>query len=198
MDVLGTAAALALLEAAPKQGHAAVAILKCADSGRFVWQRKTPGYPVPSQVGGLCLFGGNREDADASARATLERELAEELGPEVAETLTPFARFIVVASPEIMAPRPAYSFTCCVFAAMLPAAPAATAEGVLEAHSLDELGDERFCWAYDAVFNTWLTEVDGAEGGAGVKGPAEWLRCSVLRLAPDANVGEWAGGEGWR
>ena len=68
--------ALAKLENAPKRGSAAVVILKINSSGeekdRYVWQRKTPGYPVPSQVGGLCLFGGNKEADDATARNTLE------------------------------------------------------------------------------------------------------------------------------
>ena len=53
---LGSHAAMTLLNSAPKRGYAAIAILKCPD-GQYVWQRKTRGYPIPPQVGGLCLFG---------------------------------------------------------------------------------------------------------------------------------------------
>ena len=49
--------ARALLDAAPKRGDAAVVVLRCGADATYVWQRKTPGYPVSSQVGGLCLFG---------------------------------------------------------------------------------------------------------------------------------------------
>lgn len=200
--------ALAKLENAPKRGSAAVVILKINSSGeekdRYVWQRKTPGYPVPSQVGGLCLFGGNKEADDATARNTLERELCEELGPEVAATLTPFSRFIIEASSHVMAPKPAYCFTCCVFYATLEQAPKRTEEGVLEVHSFESLSAERFCWGYQHVFNLWSTEIQGdaARGGekakAGLATDAPLPACELSRIVADADVGAWAGGEQWR
>jgi len=199
-STIDAAAALTLLEAAPKRGYAAVAILKCSDDGRFVWQRKTPGYPVISQVGGLCFFGGNKESDDATARTTLARELSEELGPDVVATLTPFARFVVGADADLMSPKDAYCFTCCVFQATLPTAPAHTEEGAIEVLTLEQLQGERFCWGYDVVFNAWTTEIDrSGAAGAGTSNTLPWLRCDVHRIAPGANVGEWAGGEeAWR
>jgi len=44
-----THAVLAFLKIAMTTGYAAVAILQCSDK-HFAWQRKTPGYPVKSQV----------------------------------------------------------------------------------------------------------------------------------------------------
>lgn len=201
MPSIATSDAQARLDAAPKRGYAAVVILKCADDGSYVWQRKTPGYPVPSQVGGLCLFGGNKEDTDLAARATLERELREELGPEAAATLTPFSRFIIDASAEVMSPKPAYCFTCCVFVATLPTAPSRTAEGILEVHSIDSLQSERFCWGYHEVFNAWATQSNVIMESGSCAGIAPTLSplpaCELARLTPDADVGQWAAGEKW-
>lgn len=205
-SVLDAPSALAKLERQGiKRGAAAVAILACGE-GEFLWQRKTPGYPVPSQVGGLCLFGGNKESDDAKARATLERELLEELGPDVVATLTPFTRFVIDASAEVMAPKPAYCFTVCVFYASLPQAPKRTEEGVLEVHTPASLSAEKFCWGYHHVFNAWTTEADAAifrgqaaqphEAGAATFAPLP--ACAVLRIAADAEVGAWASGEVWR
>ena len=143
-----------LLSSAPKRGDAAVAILSCADgSKRWAWQRKTVGYPVPSCVGKLCLFGGNREPSDESARGTLIRELREELPAawidEAVSSLAPVARFVISSSEAVMAPRPAYVFTCCVFHAFLPSCATQedhVSEGSLELLSLDDLHRSTFCW----------------------------------------------------
>ena len=143
-----------LLSSAPKRGDAAVAILSCADgSERWAWQRKTVGYPVPSCVGKLCLFGGNREPSDDSARGTLIRELREELPAawidEAVSSLAPVARFVISSSDAVMAPRPAYVFTCCVFHAFLPSCATQedhVSEGSLELLSLDDLHRSAFCW----------------------------------------------------
>lgn len=196
---LSAADANALLEAAPKRGAAAVAILSCPER-TFAWQRKTPGYPIVSQVGGLCLFGGNREATDSSAHDTLKRELAEELGDDVAATLTPFARFIVQADAAVMAPRPAYTFVCCAFHASLPVAPSSTEEGKLEVRSLKELQAERFCWGYDEVFSAYLRSAAPEEAFNACAGtPADAPRCEVRRVASDARLGDpWADGEAWR
>ena len=199
-SVLDAASALARLERPGiKRGAAAVAILACGD-GEFLWQRKTPGYPVPSQVGGLCLFGDNKEADDAKARETLERELLEELGPDAVATLTPFARFVIDASADVMAPKPAYCFTVCVFYASLPRAPNKTEEGLLEVHSTASLSAEKFCWGYHHVFNAWATEADRnmSHAKAGSATLAPLLACTVSRIAADADVGAWASGETWR
>ena len=63
------------LRAASKVGSAAVVIIEVCDasddpsSSTFVFQRKTAGYPAAHFVGSLCLFGGNAEKEDATARA---------------------------------------------------------------------------------------------------------------------------------
>lgn len=197
---VGAAEALALLQAAPTQGRAAIAILQTADDRRFIWQRKTLGYPVPSQVGGLCCFGGNAESGDVSARATLARELSEELGLEdVAGILTPFSRFTISACAEVMAPKPAYTFICCVFHATLPSLPATTYEGEIESLSADQLRGERFCWGYGHVLNAWASEVSDIEVGDVLSSQESvaTARCNVCRIASDADIGTWAGGEAW-
>ena len=45
------------------------------ETWEFLFQRKTEGYPFPSMIGSLCLFGGNREDCDNTAFDFLCREL---------------------------------------------------------------------------------------------------------------------------
>ena len=215
--MLGTADARALLEAAPTRGHAAVAILRCGDdealSGartayRYVLQRKTPGYPVPSQVGGLCLFGGNRESDDATARVTLERELNEELawgGSDAKVDLEMFDRFVVCADAELMAPRPAYSFVVVAFHATLPpSAPAlATTEGTLELCTLDSLRADRFCWGYDRIMRAYLQDVlnvtDAELRGGALDAAAQStaaIMASAAAAAPAAAPAAPAAGKG--
>ena len=91
------------LSIANRKGNAAIVILSCKgkdSSIRYIWQRKTPGYPYPTMVGSICLFGGNKEDSDATARDTLVRELREELpawwADEIEATLTPFSRYLYI------------------------------------------------------------------------------------------------------
>ena len=172
----------AVLASGDKQGYAAVAIINVegGEDGemRFAWQRKTPGYPAEKMVGALCLFGGNREDEDATARETLARELGEELPAAFASkalaSMKPFARYVVTAPKEAMFPKDqAYTFQCCVFEVTLPAAAVdarGVMEGKLEVLPLTTLVDERFCWAYNVPLADYLTERSGRGGGRGEKG----------------------------
>ena len=92
---MDASAAHALLAKATRRGNAAICLIRAGDS-HLVWQRKTEGYPYHKMVGGLCLFGGNKEVDDESARETLIRELQEELpeawGREIIGSLKPFSR----------------------------------------------------------------------------------------------------------
>ena len=200
---LGSHAAMDLLNSAPKRGYAAIAILKCPD-GQYVWQRKTRGYPIPSQVGGLCLFGGNKEESDGTARDTIMRELKEELGEFATSALHPFSRFVVNCSADVMTPREAYCFTACVFVANLPKTPKFAEEGMIELHTLDSLRKEKFCFGYNNVFNAWLVDLEGKDpsqatvGAEAPKAVGLPYVCEVSRIAPDADVGIWAGVEKWR
>jgi 8-oxo-dGTP pyrophosphatase MutT (NUDIX family) len=82
------------LSRATRRGNAAIALIRCGE-GQLL-QRKTEGYPYHVMVGGLNLFGGNKEADDASARETLLRELEEELPvawfEQIRATLRPFSR----------------------------------------------------------------------------------------------------------
>lgn len=84
-----------LLGKGEKRGNAAVCLISTGDR-YLIWQRKTQGYPYHKMVDSLCLFGGNKESSDATARDTLLRELKEELPaswiPDIEASLKPFAR----------------------------------------------------------------------------------------------------------
>jgi 8-oxo-dGTP pyrophosphatase MutT (NUDIX family) len=92
---MDAATAHAVLSRAGRRGNAAIAILSVGEK-HMVMQRKTEGYPYHTMVGGLCLFGGNKEEGDESARETLIRELREELplawSEAIEKTLSPFSR----------------------------------------------------------------------------------------------------------
>ena len=197
-------------------GHAAVAILDCGE-GRYAWQRKTPGYPIASQVGCLCLFGGNREAADCDARKTLERELREELPSDLAceavQSLQPFSRFMIHCSAQVMAPRSEYTFICCVFRATLHGLSldalgsgwadnrrtVQVNEGSLEIHDLDTtLLSERFCFGYDRVFNHFLQEMHAKDGRYRLLSEPPISGCPAIdveRVSPAVDLGQWANGE---
>lgn len=191
-----------LLQTADKQGNAAVVLLS-SENGHYVWQRKTPGYPVPGMVGSLCLFGGNKEAEDESARATLLRELREELPKEwyeeIAASLVPFARYVVFASKDIMSPKPmSYAFVACAFRATLAEttikAGGEVLEGKFELLDMDTLAKEHYCWGYDVIFKQF---VEGSTSEC-ISFPTDYPRCVIQRVAPDADFGEWSGNEVWQ
>ncbi len=194
----------ALLKEAALCGSAAVVVLKCGE-GLYAFQRKTSGYPVKSQIGGLCLFGGNKEKDDNSARDTLIRELYEELPRawvnELCKTLQPFSRFIIHASEKVMKPRATYSFICYVYTAIL-SLPAnvredAVSEGSLCLKTFEELSEEPFSWSYDVVFKSYLEECEKCNERTVAKlgrkiGTEEIIpRCRVNRIDPAANFGPY-------
>lgn len=191
--------AQALLSQAGTRGNAAVVILKCGE-GKYAFQRKTPGYPIASQVGGLCLFGGNKETCDASARDTVIRELHEELptawANKVCASLKAFGVYVICADELVMKDRPTYSFVCVVFYGTLLPCPSASddivMEGELCVHSVDELSNEPFSWGYDLPFKEYLQEIENIDGKAVARHVPEIKRiptCSVYRLRPGAQLG---------
>eukprot|EP00933_Yihiella_yeosuensis_P009948 TRINITY_DN116154_c0_g1_i1.p1 TRINITY_DN116154_c0_g1~~TRINITY_DN116154_c0_g1_i1.p1 ORF type:complete len:251 (+),score=43.81 TRINITY_DN116154_c0_g1_i1:61-753(+) len=222
---MSATAALSLLNAeGVKRNRAAVAILRIAASGEgtselYAWQRKTPGYPAECMVGALCLFGGNYETGDLSAKDTLIRELQEELpadwAKEAVATLKPFGRYVIQCPPGTWRNTgPPICFVACIFEAFLPSAVAeakseSVEEGKLElltkSQLLEELGDggPRFCWAYDTPFEDYLCSLGeslrhGSEKTEEVRLQRQCL-CSATRLDADAEVGDWEkGSETWR
>lgn len=186
-----------------EMGFAAVTFLHCGAPDCYAWQRKTPGYPYLSQVGGLCLFGGNRDVTDVDARSTLERELREELPAEWAsaaiQSLQPFSRFVIRACADVMAPKPAYSFTVSVFTATVSNAAVKglphVNEGTMEIVPVQNLLGEKFCWGYDTVFRSYLQATYPAVDYTTCLGDSV---IEVTQIKSDEYLGEWANAEAWR
>ena len=185
------------LRAASKVGSAAVVIIEVCDasddpsSSTFVFQRKTAGYPAAHFVGSLCLFGGNAEKEDATARATLERELAEELPDAFVSVVMANARahgrYLVADA------KGAYAFIACAFAARIRATDVdvdalVTDEGELAVLSVSQCGCESFAWSYDRVFRDYLVLRDGPHDV--VEDAQGERRDEAVKISDDADVGE--------
>ena len=152
-------------------------------------------------VNKLCLFGGNKEKDDITARDTLLRELREELPDswydEIEKTLTPFSRFIVEATQEVVSPKPySLAFIACVFHASLDRAVKdgdEVNEGSLEILSVESLERETYCWGYDTAFKAYLKEICGIDFDF----RTDYEKCNVYRIAPNEDIGVWASSERW-
>jgi len=191
-----------ILQRATKTGNAAVVIVAIGEEKLFLWQRKTHGYPVSCMVGSLCLFGGNKEEEDASAADTLTRELREEipssLAEEIIRNMKPFSRYIVEASPVLMAPKLAsYAFVACVYESSISSTvvDGNILEGKAEFLSLDSLLENKFTWGYDFVFHDYQKEI--LHQVRDMQFRTDYDRCIVSRVSPQAKVGEWADDGYW-
>jgi hypothetical protein len=212
-----------LLATHDRRGNAATIILRVVkqdpaadDEPVFVLQVKTEGYPYHTMIGSLCLFGGNREEKDKSARDTLLRECMEELPPawcdEIERTLRPYSRFVVTASRDACAPKPfSYSFMCAVFEATLPYEIVAATdskdvlEGLFTLKKLSELVGEAtptWCWGYDVVMTNYLRDVlFERELSRLPKFRTDYVRCEARRIAAPCRLSDeefWVEQEEWR
>jgi len=195
-----------------QRDHAAVVILRVSrfegETPRFAWQRKTPGYPAKCMENTLCLFGGSKEPSDTYARDTLVRELREEL-PEAwreaaVESLRPYARFVIQAPSRTWRnATEKWRFVVCVFEAVLPSVSGqaglnAVFEGGWEVKTLPQIANERFCWAYDTPFYSFLRHSGYGTVVPLPTGDDRHCGCTATRLLADADVGVWEGGEDWQ
>ena len=165
-----------------EKGHAAVAIIRVLEQSlpahlnfadfneplenfKFLFQRKTEGYPFASMVDSICLFGGNRENSDESARDTLHRELNEELGQEFAKEVlqntSPFAKYTIEAPASAVTPKllQPYTFDAFVFHSWIrnESLPLECLEGNAVVLTVKEcFEDERFAWGYGTPFLEYL------------------------------------------
>jgi hypothetical protein len=207
-----------MLSAQDKRGNAATIILRVTkpdSEPHFVLQLKTEGYPYATMVGSLCLFGGNKEPNDVSARDTLLRECMEELPStwcnEIEKTLRPYSRFVITASKEACAPKPfSYSFMCAVFEATLPYELVASThsndilEGKFELWKLSDLVGENtpsWCWGYDVVLTNYLQDVlFERDANRLPKFRTDYVRCDAKRIVSKCSLPDelWSEQEEWR
>lgn len=156
----------------------AVTVLRAGD--RYLWQRKTPGYPLPRYVGHLCPLGGGWTKADdASPRHTAWRELCEEMLPAGAVPPIDRLRFVgwfdVRLSPEATGTRDYHTWNF-VFTADLPAAVPVERVQLAEGEAAvtgERPTDEAFCWGHDHVLWAWL----GEHGPHAGRPPAGGITC---------------------
>jgi len=161
--------------------HASVVIMR-SRNGAYLFQLKTPGYPVKPFVGTLCIIGGNAVD-EKTPLETLERELYDEFDDkgiarevfESARESKPVGDFLLTCSTKALArPRP-YLFVGSVFYATLDKEVDKSSHGIklreggtvavavdtkdFETGLKDEDGKGRqFCWGYDSVMSLHLRE----------------------------------------
>jgi hypothetical protein len=100
-----------------------------------------------------------------------------------------------------MAPKPfSYAFPACAFHASLSGdilAKGEVQEGAFELIPFGKLGDERFCWGYDAIVGDYQREVIGETTTLPFRN--DYPKCKITRLSPTADLADdWlAGGERW-
>jgi hypothetical protein len=176
------------------------------DSTEFLFQKKTEGYPFDSMVGSICLFGGNREEADKTAFHTVSRELSEEIGTEVTKEvvskMTLFSRYLIQAPESIVSPTMSseYSFIACIFQSSMKRKmlPVTCAEGRAVCLSPDESQCQRFAWAYDVPFSTYLKARGVGRMNFTPHSPFDVdarsceEKCTAFELPDDIEIGEWS------
>jgi len=135
----------------------AMVIVRAGQS--FLFQRKTAGYPVETYVGRLALIGGGAHLAvDANPRATLRRELDEELtDPRLARAIFEASEYVGAALLEIEGLEPGRKIASKSFLYVAELPPDALAKAELREGAAVVVSDlarcpAPMCWGHDHVF----------------------------------------------
>jgi hypothetical protein len=146
---------------------AVVALTLIRSGTRYIFQRKTAGYPLTTYIGQLCLIGGGWTRADdQSPRETAWRELTEEVQPEEALPATMAAlRFVGWFDLQLSAAATgarAYHIWDFVYELDLPAGCSAADVRLTEGESMvvDTTApiQEAFCWGHDHLLRWYAAD----------------------------------------
>lgn len=156
-------------------GRAAVIIIRVEngtknghdDEPRYLVQRKSEDYPIQAFQNAICLFGGNAKLADKTPLETLQRELKEELPPELVHKVmknpSVFNLTLNSQTAEMINKTDDYAFACASYQTVLSfedlPSNFSSMEGSYALLTKNQLlTEESYAWGYDHIMSTYFQE----------------------------------------